>query len=155
MIKVAQQRSLGFSNIDYLVANALTWDYLPDQFDCIVSIAAFHHLPIGEILRLLKKSLRPGGILVVLDLFKGEGIKELLIGVIATPTHLILRLIKIGRLREPVEVRKAWAEHRKIDHYLPLSEVRSVCKLELPGAIVKRHLLWRYSIVWKKPVDGE
>lgn len=154
MIKVAQQRSMDFSNIDYLVADALNWDYPPDRFDFVVSIAAFHHLPLGEILTRLKLSLRSGGILVVLDLVDEEGIKDYSINLIAIPTHLILRLIKTGRLRDPADVRAAWAEHSKIDHFLPLSEVRSVCRFYLPGAIIKRHLLWRFSIVWKKPVDG-
>ncbi len=33
----------------------------------------------------------------------------------------------------------------------PVGEVREVCRAVLPGAVVRRHLLWRYSIVWRKP----
>jgi hypothetical protein len=29
--------------------------------------------------------------------------------------------------------------------------VRDACEAELPGAKVRRHLLWRYSVVWRKP----
>ncbi len=32
-----------------------------------------------------------------------------------------------------------------------LTEVRDACEAELPGAKVRRHLLWRYSVVWRKP----
>jgi hypothetical protein len=44
----------------------------------------------------------------------------------------------------------AWAEHGRTDQYRTLSQVRQSCAMILPKAQIKRHLLWRYSIVWKK-----
>jgi hypothetical protein len=49
-------------------------------------------------------------------------------------------------------VRAAWAEHEQYDSYLTLSEIRKACDEILPGALVRKHLLWRYSVVWKKDV---
>ena len=46
--------------------------------------------------------------------------------------------------------RAAWDEHGRHDSYLTLSEIRKTCADVLPGASVKRHLLWRYSLIWKK-----
>jgi hypothetical protein len=56
-----------------------------------------------------------------------------------------------GRLAEPAELRRAWEEHGRTDRYLTLAEVRAACARALPGARVRRHLLWRYLIVWRRP----
>jgi SAM-dependent methyltransferase len=152
MIRIAEKRSRNLTNIDYLVADALNWDYPKSKFDCIVSIATFHHLPLKGILNCIKPALKPGGVLLVLDLYTGAGIKDLLLSLVAIPTHIILKLVKTGRLRQPPEVRDAWAEHGKNERYLPLSKVRSVCSELLPGMVLRVHLLWRYSIVWKKDI---
>jgi ubiquinone/menaquinone biosynthesis C-methylase UbiE len=152
MIRIAEECSSNFTNIDYLVADALNWDYPKSKFDCIVSIATFHHLPLEEILNRIKPALKPGGILMVLDLYTGEGIKDRLWSLMAIPAHIILKLIKTGRLREPPEVREAWTEHGKNERYLPLSKVRSVCVEQLPGMVLRVHLLWRYLILWKKMI---
>jgi hypothetical protein len=64
--------------------------------------------------------------------------------------NIVLRLIKNGRIREPAEVQAAWAEHGRTDIYPTFSQVRRACATILPKAQIKRHLLWRYFIVWKK-----
>jgi ubiquinone/menaquinone biosynthesis C-methylase UbiE len=45
MIKVAKLRSVQYSNIEYQIADVLTWAFPQRQFDCIVSIATLHHFP--------------------------------------------------------------------------------------------------------------
>jgi hypothetical protein len=51
-------------------------------------------------------------------------------------------------------VRAAYAEHEKTDTYLTLPRLRQACADVLPGALVRRHLFWRYSIVWRKEAAG-
>ena len=63
---------------------------------------------------------------------------------------IILKLVKTGRLRESGAVRAAWAAHGVHDVYPPLSAIRQVCDRVILDADMRRHLLWRYSIVWKK-----
>jgi SAM-dependent methyltransferase len=150
MIRLAQERSRGLPNLEFEVADVLTRQLPPESYDCIVSIATFHHLPLAEILPRIKAALKPGGVLLVLDLFRAERVEEQLMGLLAVPTGLVLRLLKTGRLREPKEVRQAWAEHCAHDVYLSLAEIRQACEGLLPGAQVRRHWLWRYSLVWKK-----
>jgi hypothetical protein len=48
-------------------------------------------------------------------------------------------------------VRDAWVAHAPNYVYPTLAQVREVCDRVLPGARVRRHLLWRYSIVWRAP----
>jgi SAM-dependent methyltransferase len=150
MIEVAKQRSEGYSNIDYQVGDVMVWDLPVEQFDCVASIATLHHLPMRSMLARMKGALKEGGSLLVLDLYRQEGLGEALSNMLAVALSAILGVSKNGRLMAPVEVRKAWAEHGENDSYLTLSEVRRVCADMLPGARIRRHLLWRYSIVWSK-----
>jgi len=99
----------------------------------------------------MRAALKPGGTLLVLDLYQGEGPADLLMSMLAVPVNLGLSLSKTGRLAAPREVRDAWAEHGRHDSYLTMAQVRRICAGMLPGAKVTKHLLWRYSIVWKKP----
>ena len=32
-----------------------------------------------------------------------------------------------------------------------LREIRAACQELLPGAVIRRHLLFRYSLLWRKP----
>jgi ubiquinone/menaquinone biosynthesis C-methylase UbiE len=151
MIRIAKERAKADANAEFQVADASTWAFPAERFDCIVSIATLHHLPLGEVLAKMKGALRTGGTLGVLDLVQPEGVSGLLISALAVPVSVALRLFNTGRLRQPRPVRDAWADHGCHDSYLPLAEIRRICVPVLPGARVRNHLLWRYSIVWKKP----
>jgi len=63
---------LQFSNIDFQVGDILRWDLPPNHFDCIASIATLHHLPLHEMLLKMKAALKPGGFLLILDLFEPQ-----------------------------------------------------------------------------------
>lgn len=150
MVAFAEDRSAHLPNIDFRVADFMTLELPAEKFDCIATIATLHHLPVAEALPKIKGALKPGGVLLVLDLFQAEGLSDALAGALAVPLSLGLRLVRRGRLRPPREVRRAWDEHGRHDSYLTMGRVREVCAEMLPGALVTRHLLWRYSIVWKK-----
>jgi SAM-dependent methyltransferase len=150
MIEVARGRSRATPNIDYLVADAAAWEFPATRFDCVASIATLHHLPTETNLTRMRDALKPGGTLIVLDLFQGEGLPDVLTSGLAVPVDVALRLIRTGRLRRPRELREAWVEHGRHDSYLTLAQVRQICDSVLPGAQVRKHLLWRYSITWQK-----
>jgi SAM-dependent methyltransferase len=151
MIAAAGQQSEGFQNITFIQADATTWDWPTERFDAIVTIATLHHLPPEGILPRMKAALRAGGTLVVLDIRRSSSLAEWLLAAIALPWSLLLHLVHTGRLRPERRVRQAWSEHGRNDRYLSLEDVRRICLPILPGAIVRRHLLWRYSLVWRKP----
>jgi ubiquinone/menaquinone biosynthesis C-methylase UbiE len=153
MIQVAREHSKGYSNIEFQVADATAWAFPSEQFDCVASIATLHHLPMAATLAKMRDALRAGGALVVLDLYQEKGLADLLTSALAVPVDKAMRLLKLGRLTQPPELRDAWAEHGRHDSYLTLPEIRQLCASVLPGARVKKHLLWRYSITWiKMPV---
>jgi ubiquinone/menaquinone biosynthesis C-methylase UbiE len=150
MIEVAKERSKEYRNIDFQVADVMTYEFSPEQFDCVASIATLHHLPFELMLSKIKSVLRPEGILLVLDLFEAEDLAYFSTALLAIPVSIGFRLFKCGRLRESAEAQAAWAEHGRTDSYLTLSEVHRASARVLPEARVRRHLLWRYSVVWQK-----
>jgi SAM-dependent methyltransferase len=151
MVEVARARSGGHPNLDYQVADASSWPFPPVRFDCVASIAAAHHLPLAPLLRKMGEAVIPGGTLLVLDIYRPRSPADLAVSLLAVPGSRLLRLRHTGRLADPPEQRLAWEEHGRTDRYLTLGEVRAACARSLPGARVRRHLLWRYSIVWRRP----
>jgi SAM-dependent methyltransferase len=152
MIRLARERSREFKNIDYQLEDVAACELPFEEFDCVATIATLHHLPFAETVSKMKRALKPNGVLLVLDLFEPEGISDALMNAVAVPVSVGLRLLNQRRLLPPAAVRAAWAEHEQYDSYLTMREVRAACAELLPGAQVRKHLLWRYSVVWKKVV---
>ena len=162
MIRIARERS-ALSNIEspkieFEVADAVSRPLPKESFDCIATIATLHHLPYAEMLLKMKAALKPGGVLLILDLFEPAhisdsipaGLRDFFLNLVALPVSAGMRLLHHGRLLPSRQVRDAWAAHEVHDSYPTMNEVRSLCDDILPGAKVKQHLLWRYSIVWQK-----
>jgi 2-polyprenyl-3-methyl-5-hydroxy-6-metoxy-1,4-benzoquinol methylase len=157
MIRVARSRSAALPNIDFEVDDIVTRELPESQFDCIASIATLHHVPTHDVLVKIRKALKPGGSLIVLDLFEPErniltfnGVTDSILNVVAMGTNCRLNLLRNGRLRPPREVRAAWEEHGKTDRYLTIDEARSLYGSLFAGVIIRQHLLWRYSAIWTK-----
>lgn len=150
MIRLAKARSKLYPNIDFVTGDVMTYQLPDHRFDCIATLTTLHHLPIESILRKIRKALKPGGIFVCLDLYQRSNLTDLLFDSVAYPANLFLRLIITGKPRPSREVREAYAEHGKTDTYHTLPQIEQICSDILPGALVSRHLFWRYSIIWKK-----
>ena|SRR2546428_9541495 len=150
MIRLAKSRSADCRNIDYLPGDVMSFSLAVEGYDCIVSMATLHHLPLREALLKMKKALKPNGVLIIHDLVAADSLAAGVISGLAYPVSVTRRFWKTGRMRPPREVRAAWAEHCKGEVYLTLSEVREMCRKYLPEARIQRHLLWRYTVVWHK-----
>jgi SAM-dependent methyltransferase len=150
MILVARSRSEQFENLEFELADAMTYSFPQSHFDFVCAIATLHHLNQRELLLKIKNALRPRGVLVVLDLVQSSSMPEQMMDVVGLGVSGSLRLIHNGRLQPPPEVRKAWEQHGKHDHYLTLKQIRALADEILPGASVQRHLLWRYTLVYRR-----
>ena len=150
MIRLAKSRSANYPNIEYLLGDVMSLSLPAEGYDCIVSMATLHHLPLGEALRKMKDALKPNGVLIIHDLVAADGLVENARSALAYPVSVARRFWKTGRLRAPREVREAWAEHGKGEVYLTLDGVREMCTQYLPEARIRRHLLWHYTVVWHK-----
>ena len=151
MIRIARARSAHLANIEFQLADVMLVELPPEGFDIVASIATLHHLPLGEIFWKMKAALRPGGTLLILDLFQPEGVVDALLNFPAMAVSVTRRLIHHGRVRPSREARAAWAEHERHDIYPTMNDVRRLCAEIFPGARVRKHLLWRYSIIWQRP----
>jgi len=150
MIDRARRRSAGRQALEFQVADLMD-ESSAARFDCIATIATLHHLPLEPALARLAGALRSGGVLLVLDVAASRNAIERLWAARAMPVALALRLSHTRRLRPARGERQAWDAHGRTDRYSTPAEVRAACARVLPGARVRRHLLWRYSIVWNKP----
>jgi 2-polyprenyl-3-methyl-5-hydroxy-6-metoxy-1,4-benzoquinol methylase len=150
MIRLARQQSIDYPNIEYITGDVMRLSLTRESYDCIVSLATLHHLPMEQAVLKMKDALKAGGVLIIHDLVTDEGIVDRIKSALAFPVSALRRLWKTGRLRAPREVRQAWREHGKGEVYLTLSEAKEMCRQYLPDAKVQRNLLWRYTVVWHK-----
>jgi len=150
MIRIARANSADTPNIEFQIADVMTYDLPAAGFDCIASIATLHHLPLPEILGKMKAALKPGGVLLILDLFEPRGVVDEILNPLAILVSVTLRLIHHGRIRSSREARDAWTAHEHHDLYPTMRQVRELCCEILPGARIRKHLLWRYSVIWRK-----
>lgn len=106
MIEEAQKRHFA-ENIEYQLQD---FDSINEKmkYDCIVSIATFHHLDLEIALPKIKEMLNPSGILMVLDLYERKGIFDLLLDIIASPTNVLMKRIMNGSRKTNSEEIAAW-----------------------------------------------
>ena len=150
MIDAAKQASQQQPNIEYRVGDALTWNFPADHFDAVVAIAVLHDLNLPDILPIITRTLRTGGTLVVVDLYKisGWGYARAALGMVASRT---LKRKYLGNVApSSAEADAAWSAHGAHEHYLTLDAIKRQSAPYLPGAVFREHVLWRYSLVWKK-----
>jgi ubiquinone/menaquinone biosynthesis C-methylase UbiE len=150
MIRLAQLQSANYTNIEYITGDVMQLTLPGESYDCIVSIATLHHLPRDQALLRMTGALKPGGVLIIHDLLAADSFVDSITSALAYPVSVVRRFWKTGWLRAPREVREAWAEHGKGEVYLTLAEVREMCGQYLPLAQVRRHLLWRYTVIWRR-----
>ena len=146
MVRLARARCADRRNVEFLVGDFLALDLAPATFDCVAAVAVLHHMPLLPSLERAKELLRPGGVLLVLDLFRDAGVLDRMRSAVA----LLVDRTTQPRRRESRNLRSAWAEHASGDAYLTIPEARQIYARTLPGCTFRRHLLWRYSVAWTK-----
>jgi SAM-dependent methyltransferase len=154
MIRLAEQQSACHPNIEYVLGDVMQLSLPAERYDCVVSLATLHHLPLHQALPKMKAALKPGGTLIIHDLIADSGLVDKLRGALAYAVGAARRFQMTGRIRMPRELRQAWTEHGRAETYLSLREVREMCEQHLPGARVRRHLLWRYTVIWRRSNIG-
>ncbi len=129
-------------DVNYVVGDFLTHPFEAASFDIVASVATLHHMDAASGLARMCDLLRPGGVLIVVGLARSTMPKDLprdLAGVVAGTFH---RLTK-GH----------WQHSSPVVWPPPLTypQMRGLAAEILPGSQYRRHLLWRYSITWRKP----
>ena len=126
-------------NLGFVVGDVMTHDF-DGPFDFVALIATLHHLPLEPALERFKRLLRPGGTLALVGLYRLSTFADFAwahAGLIASTWHrTISRSEPVDApIRDPNET---------------LAEVRAAALKVLPGVVVTRLLLFRYSLLWRK-----
>jgi SAM-dependent methyltransferase len=136
-----RRASSGGARIDFLEGDVMTYDFPAGSFDLITAVATLHHLPLRPAIQRLRGLLRPGGVLAVVGLYRAHNVVDYAWAAAGAAGSWLLRRFhhfeEIGApLHEPLET---------------LGQIRDACDELLPGAFVRRRLLFRYTLIWRKP----
>jgi len=151
MLRVAAERSAHLPGIEWVQADANTYAIEPESYDLIVSLKTLHHLHADEVVPRLAGALRPGGLLLLHDVLDSDGgLAGAFRDVLASVVRAGHRLARSGRLRERRELREFWTAHARHDQHPTFAAARALAQTWLPGSRVYRHLMWRYTVVFRK-----
>ncbi|MEV4082371.1 class I SAM-dependent methyltransferase, partial [Nonomuraea fuscirosea] len=131
-------------DIAYVEDDFLTHPFEPASFDVVTSVATLHHMDAAEGLTRMRDLLAPGGVLAVLGLARST-----------MPGDLPRELAAVAANGLHRATKEHW-EHPSPTVWPPpvtYPEMRALAAEVLPGSVYRRHLLWRYSIVWRRPRD--
>lgn len=149
MVDSARQRGAGLCNVRWIRADLRDLRAPAAGYDAVVAIASRHHLPLEPALAQLAALVAPGGVLAVLGLARPDGALDLLWASAAYPANWAVAGWKavLGRRDPP-------------DDSMPVTEpatgfstISAVAGRLLPGAVLRRHLFFRYSLVWHRPLN--
>ncbi len=132
----------GRPNLTFVEADVMSYAFDHASFDFISTIATLHHLPLEPALERLKQLLTPGGVLSVVGLYRLRTLTDFSYACAAMPVSWWLHLSRnyeevAAPIRDPDET---------------LAEIAGSAGRVLPGAAFRRRLLFRYSVVWRKPL---
>jgi SAM-dependent methyltransferase len=140
VIERARQQDAG-AGVEYVTGDFLTYGFPPQSFDVIVSVAALHHMDAAAALSRMRQVLRPGGTLAVLGLARGR-LRDLPADAAGVVAH---RVLLVGKSQQEVNAPTVWPPPQTY------AQMRRIAGEVLPGVRYRRHLLWRYSLLWTKP----
>ena len=140
---IASARAATRGNVEYIVGDFLTYPFEPESFDCVLSVATLHHVDFAAGLRRMRELTKPGGFVGVVGLARSAGIQDYALAVPAFITSRVLRAVK-GYWEHPSP--QAWPPPES------WASARRIAERELPDTRFRRHLLWRYSLTWRKPI---
>lgn len=135
-------RGLGDADrrIEYVLGDVMQYPFARDDFDFIAAVATLHHLPLEPALKRFAELLRPGGVLAVIGLARASEPMDYLFAAASVPAHWVLRWLRgntdVGApLQDPKET---------------FRDIRLACDAVLPDAELRRLLLFRYWLTWRK-----
>lgn len=149
-IEIAEDLSAQQTTTEFRCADLLTAD-LPGGYDVITALAVLHHVPFEPALTRLRGLLAPGGTLVVLGVYRGETPSDHALSLAAVPANLIAGTVTTWRRRSPQ--RPVAMSAPTAPAAMTLREIRGVAGRRTPGAVIRRHLFWRYSLRYTAPLD--
>jgi ubiquinone/menaquinone biosynthesis C-methylase UbiE len=141
MIALARSKAGDHTRVRFIEADFLAHDFLPASFDFACANTSLHHMDFAAALAAMARALRPGGRLAVVGLAAHGSFGDYLADAPGIPVGLAYRAVR-GKSGPGAPVK---------DPEMTWAEVRATARRLLPGVHYRRHLLFRYSLVWSKP----
>ena len=138
---ITNDRSIRFVEADFMRY------HFDEQFDFISAVASLHHMPFDLALEKMASLLRPGGVLAVLGLFRETSLIDAAVAFVAAPVNVFYAALSHGQRSKFA----SGAPTRPPD--MSLREICETVSSNLPNADLRRLLLWRYLLTWKKPQE--
>ncbi|WP_116246431.1 bifunctional 2-polyprenyl-6-hydroxyphenol methylase/3-demethylubiquinol 3-O-methyltransferase UbiG [Nocardiopsis sp. FIRDI 009] len=156
MVDLARARTPSRLPVRYQRARLEEAELAPEGYGFVSAIASVHHMPLGPTLERLAAALEPGGTLAVLGLYREEGWADLASGLVALGPQWAIGLgLRAARLvtgtPDPARVSDGAARTPTRDPETSLREIGVAAARHLPGARLRRLLMWRYSLVYTRP----
>ena len=148
MIELAKKET-GSSpdGIEYVFGDILTYPFEQESFDVIASVATLHHMDTVAVLKRIRDLLRPGGIVVIIGVARSRIPQDLFYNIGGMVTS---RMFKMKRAFWHHPAPMLWPPKDTF------ADVERIAKSVLGKDVVyQRHLLFRYTLTWKKPVASE
>jgi SAM-dependent methyltransferase len=141
--------NLAAAGIAYVLGDFLAAPFRPGSLDLVASL---HHMDAGAALRRMSDLLRPGGVLAVIGLARDSSPADLCRAVPAVIGSRLHRAAAAGSRRSSAGGSAGGYQSPVIwPPPLTYAGTRRLAARVLPGAQYRRHLYWRYSLVWTKP----
>jgi SAM-dependent methyltransferase len=127
--------------IEWVHGDLLHTDLEPDSFDAVVSVAALHQMNAEAAVVRCAHLVRPGGVVVVVGLAAAEW------------WDMPFEAVALASRTTLCTIRRDYWQHSAPQCWPPpltYREMKGLGARLLPGARFRRHLLGRYSLVWRK-----
>ena len=129
------------TRVTFVEADFLAYPVAEASFDFACANTSLHHMDFAAALTAMARALRPGGRLAVVGIAAHGSFGDYLADVPGVPVNLVYRALRReGSSGAPVK-----------DPEMTWAEVRAAARSLLPGVRYRRRLLWRYSLLWRKP----
>jgi SAM-dependent methyltransferase len=145
---IDRARAQSVSNARWLVGDVLDpdVDLRRGGYDVVTAVSSLHHMPLREGLDRMTALVRPGGVLVVVGLYRQATLADRAMEVVTLPANAAVgvALAARGRAGKPHDECMPIQEATTT-----LAELRAAAE-SLPGASLRRRMFWRYSLVWRR-----
>ena len=137
----AAERCGALPNVEVRQADFLASGLPARGFDFVTALASLHHMDLDAAATEVRRVLRPGGTFVLLGVWTDRRRRDL-------PRNLASVLLNRS-------LQRRWGPDEMSSPVVlptaPFADVRRELQQAFPGAVVHRHLLWRFTLHWQMP----
>jgi SAM-dependent methyltransferase len=145
---IAQARASG-GGVNYVETDLAGHD--PAGYDFVSCVASLHHMPFEQTVTKLRAALTPGGVLAVVGLYRAATPADLALSLAGIPAHHARNTAIVAWARLGGRVLGTHNTAPVMDPDLTFPQIRRSASRLLPGAVVRRRLYWRYTLLYRRP----